>query len=201
MKRVLLVVLALSITVGTVAATKRLPAPVRDVVERALANERAAAARYDAYAARADQDGYAGAAALFRAQARAERTHAERFVSLLRSDGGTVPPEPAMTPRADATDDNMRAAASAERSERDGIYREAIEVCKLHDAADVAKIFDETRDTEVEHANLCNAAGRDMQSMKEPKVFYVCDRCGYTTDVKLPFCPACQHKQALAAVE
>ena len=201
MKRVLLVVLALSITVGTFAATKRLPAPVRDVVERALANERAAAARYDAYAARADQDGYAGAAALFRAQARAERTHAERFLSLLREDGGTIPPEPALAPRADATDDNLRAAASAERSERDGIYREAIEVCTLHEATDVAKIFDQTRDTEVEHANLCNSAARDLQSMKDAKVFYVCDRCGYTTDVKLPFCPACQHKQALAAVE
>jgi rubrerythrin len=37
--------------------------------------------------------------------------------------------------------------------------------------------------------------------MKEAKTFYVCDKCGYTTDVKLPFCPACQHKKALAAVE
>lgn len=201
MKRVLLVLLALSITVGTVAATKRLPAPVRDVVERALANERTAAARYEAYAAKADEDGYAGAAALFRAQARAERTHAERFLSLLRSDGGPIPPEPAVAPRTDATDDNLRAAALAERSERDGIYREAVDVCKLHDAADVAKIFDETRDTEVEHANLCNAAARDLQSMKDAKTFYVCGKCGYTTDVKLPYCPACQYKKAPEAVE
>ena len=201
MKRVLLVLLALSITVGTVAATKRLPAPVRDVVERALANEREAAARYDAYAAKADQDGYPGAAALFRAQARAERTHAERFLSLLRSDGGTIPPETAIAPSTGATDDNLRAAAFAERGERDGIYREAIDVCKLHEAADVAKIFDETRDTEVEHANLCNAAARDLQSMKNAKTFYVCGKCGYTTDVKLPYCPACQYKKAPEAVE
>ena len=201
MKRALLVFLALFITAGTVAATKRLPGPVRDVVERALANEWAAAARYDAYAAKADEDGYAGAAALFRAQARAERTHAERFLSILRADGGAIPPEPAIAPKADATDDNLRAAASAERSERDGIYREAIDVCTLHGAADVAKIFDETRDTEVEHANLCNAAARDLQSMKEPKVFYVCGRCGFTTDVKLRSCPGCQHKEAPAMVE
>jgi rubrerythrin len=201
MKRVLLVLLVLSITVGTVAATKRLPVPVRDVVERALENERVAAARYVAYAAKADEDGYPGAAALFRAQARAERTHAERFLSLLRSDGGAIPPEPATAPCVDAPDANLRAAASAERSERDGIYREAIDVCKLNNAADVAKIFDETRDTEVEHANLCNAATRDLQSMKTPKAFYVCGRCGYTTDVKLPFCPACQHKEAPATVE
>lgn len=201
MKRALLVLLALSITAGTVAATKRLPGPVRDVVERALANERAAAARYDAYAARADEDGYAGAAALFRAQALAERTHAERFLSVLRSDGDAVPPEPDIAPKADATDDNLRAAASTERSERDGIYLEAIEVCKLHGATDVAKIFDETRDTEVEHANLCSAAARDLPSMKAAKSFYVCGQCGYTTDVKLSFCPACLHKQALTAVE
>jgi rubrerythrin len=53
----------------------------------------------------------------------------------------------------------------------------------------------------VEHANLCSAASRDLDSMKEAKTFYVCGKCGYTTDVKLPFCPACQHKVAPAAVK
>ena len=81
------------------------------------------------------------------------------------------------------------------------MYREAIETCNLHSATEVAKLFDQTRDSEVEHANLCTTASRDLESMKEAKTFYVCGTCGYTTDVKLPFCPACQHKKAPAAVE
>jgi hypothetical protein len=35
----------------------------------------------------------------------------------------------------------------------------------------------------------------------EDRAFYVCGNCGYTTDVKLPFWPACQHKIAPQGVE
>lgn len=47
--------------------------------------------------------------------------------------------------------------------------------------------------------NLCHAASRDYDSMKSAKTYYVCGKCGYTTDISLPFCPACQRKEALKA--
>ena len=200
MKRALLILAALSIALGAIAATA-LPSQVRYVLQNALTNEREAVARYELFARKADEEGYRGAAALFRAQARAERTHAERFTALLRAHEIPFPPEQTFTPNAGTTADNLRAAAAAERSERDGTYHEAIEICNQHRAPDIAKVFDQTRDSEVEHANLCTAAARDLESMKQPKAFYVCSKCGYTTDVRLPFCPACSHKQAPAAVE
>ena len=200
MKRVPFILAMLSIAVAAFAATA-LPREVRSAVQNALTNEREAVARYELFARKADQEGYAGAAALFRAQAQAERTHAGRFAALLRSNGIPLPPEQAFTPDAGTTGDNLRAAADAERAERDGTYLEAIETCNLHGATDVAKVFDQTRDSEIEHANLCNAAARDLDSMKNAKTFYVCGKCGYTTDVKLSFCPACQHKQAPEPIE
>ncbi len=202
MKRTLMIIIALSsFAVATIAATKTLPHDVRTVLQRALANERETVARYEAFARKADEEGYRGAAALFRAQAQAERTHGERFATALRAHDITPPAEETVSPAVGTTADNLRNAASAERTERDGIYREAIETCNLHSATEIAKLFDQTRDSEVEHANLCTAAARDVEAMKEPKTYYVCGKCGYTTDVRLPFCPACQHKAQPAAVE
>ena len=201
MKRTLVVSALMSIALGAIAATNSLPREVRDAVQRALVKEREAVARYEVYARKADEEGYPGAAALFRAQARAERTHGERFAALLRAHDVAVPAEQTLSPVAGTTRDNLRNAAIAEKAEQDGEYREAIETCKLYNAAEVVKLFDQTRDSEVEHANLCTTAARDLESLKDAKTFYVCGKCGYTTDVKLPFCPACQHKVAPAAVD
>lgn len=201
MKRTLLVIALSSIALGTIAATNPLPREVREVLQRALVNEREAAARYEVFARKAQEEGYRGAAALFRAQAQAERTHGERFASVLRAHDVALPAEETFSPGAGSTAENLRSAAAAEKAERDGSYLEAIETCKLHGATEIAKLFDQTRDSEVEHANLCVAASRDLDSMKAAKTFYVCGKCGYTTDVKLPFCPACQHKVAPEAVE
>lgn len=201
MKRTLIVIALLSIALGTIAATNPLPREVREVLQRALVNEREAVARYELFARKADEEGYRGAAALFRAQAQAERTHGERFAAVLNAHGIALPSEQTFSPVAGKTGENLRNAAVAEKAEQDGGYREAIETCREHGAAEIAKLFDQTRDSEVEHANLCSAAARDLDSMKEAKTFYVCGKCGYTTDVKLPFCPACQHKVAPAAVD
>jgi rubrerythrin len=201
MKRWMVIASFLLIAAGALGATKSLAPAVREVLKHAVTSEREAAARYEVFARKADEEGYRGAAALFRAQAKAERTHGERFAALLRSYDVTPPAEDAFSPAAGSTRENLRWAAAAEKAEQDGSYREAIETCNLYDATDIAKIFDQTRDSEVEHGNLCTTAGRDLDSMKDGKTFYVCDKCGYTTDVSLPFCPSCQHKAALSKVE
>jgi rubrerythrin len=197
----LLVIVLVSIGLGTIAATTPLPRAVREALERALIRERETVARYELYARKADEEGFRGVAMLFRAQAQAERTHGERFAALLRAHDLPVPPEEAFSPDAGTTRENLAAATALERSEHDGAYREAVETCNLHGKPDIAKIFDQTRDTEVEHANLLNAAARSLDSPGAPKTYYVCGRCGYTTDVKLTFCPACQHKQAPVAIK
>ena len=200
MKRAFIVMFML-VAAAALAAGDALAPAVRDAIEDAIASEREAIARYEAYAAKAAEEGYAGAAALFRAQAQAERTHEARFVSLLEQSGVPVPPAAPQTPKVWSTGDNFRAAITAETAERDGTYRKAVETCREHGAEEVAKIFDQTRDSEVEHVNLCNAASRDLDSMKNAKTYYVCGKCGYTTDIGLPFCPACQRKEALKGIQ
>ncbi len=56
----------------------------------------------------------------------------------------------------------------------------------------MAKTFDETRDVEVEHANLAADALRNLSDMKTSHEYYICERCGYTTNVRLPLCPSCR---------
>src|SRR5688572_3540651 len=192
MKRVFFGLFALLLVVSAAVAAEGLRTEVRLIVEKALAGERDAIARYEAFAVKAEEEGYLGAASLFRAAARGEKAHANRFARILKQHGHTVPEAAGHHPLVGGTADNLRAAAAAEAAERDGMYREAVETCRLHKADDLAEIFDQTRDSEVEHNNLCQAAARNLDSMKQDKRYYVCSECGYTTDVKLPLCAACR---------
>ncbi|HUP49249.1 MAG TPA: ferritin family protein [Thermoanaerobaculia bacterium] len=195
MKRVFLLFTGLLVVISAAGAAQALRTEVRLVVEKALAGERDAIARYEAFAAKADEEGYPGAAALFRAQARAESVHSRRFAGVLRSHGHAVPEPNPHRPAVGSTGDNLRAAAAAEAAERDGIYRDAVETCRFHGAKELATMFDQTRDAEVEHGNLCMAAARNLPSMKQARTYYVCEGCGYTTDVRLPMCPSCRRNK------
>ena len=195
MKRVFFGFFAFLLVISAAVAAEGLRTEVRLIVEKALAGERDAIARYEAFAIKADEEGYPGAASLFRAAARGEKAHANRFARILKKHGHNVPEGAGHHPLVGDTADNLRAASAAEAAERDGIYREAVETCRLHKADDLAKMFDQTRDSEVEHNNLCLAAARNLESMKQDKRYYVCNECGYTTDVKLPLCAACRSKE------
>jgi rubrerythrin len=198
MRRTIFTLLCLLIATTAFSADKIMTAGVRSVLAKALANEREAVIRYEEFAAKAADEGYIGAAALFRAEARAEKIHAQRFAAALKERGIPVPPESSSyKPSVGSTLDNLRTAAVAENAERDGIYREAIDTCRRDGDTEMAKLFDETRDVEVEHANLSAAAARNPESMKQPKTYYVCRRCGYTTDIDLARCPDCQHDYGL----
>jgi rubrerythrin len=202
MKRFFLVSAILVMVSAAVAlAAQGLRYDVRVALEKAVANEREAVARYEAFAAKADLEGYPGAATLFRANARAEGIHAARFAAILKEHGHEVPAADPPAPAVNGTEDNLRVAASAEAGERDGMYKEAIEKCKLHNAMDIAEIFDTTRDAEVEHGNLCTAAARNLDALKNAKAYYVCGHCGYTTDVRLPLCPSCRKREPPEQIE
>lgn len=175
------------------------PMSMQRILTQALNGERTAVARYDAFAAKADADGYAGVAALFRACAKAERIHVARFTKLMTSREIPLPADE--TPKIDvrSTRSNLEDSVASEQAERDGAYLYAINAANdLQDTA-AAKLFDVTRDTEIEHANLMSAALRDLEKMRAPHHYYVCNACGYTTDVTLPLCPSCGNHAPPAA--
>lgn len=194
MKRSLVVFVAIAMVAGALqAAPKPCASTVRAALERALQNEREAAARYKIYASKATADGHGAVASLFRAAAYAEEIHVKRFQNAMEERGIDIPPAPAFEITAGETPSNIRAASSAETGERDGVYREALRACEAARDAEVKKIFDQTRDVEAEHANLFNAASRSLSS-KTAKTYYVCDRCGFTSDLDLQFCVLCRVK-------
>lgn len=186
MKRILFVACAVLLFTGAV------PFKVRHALDRAVENEREAAARYEAFAAKATEEGYPGAANLFRAAARAEMVHADRFATALKARNLPVPAPGEYQPHVGTTAENLSAAANSEIQERDGFYRDAIDDARDGGDAELAQIFDQTRDTEIEHSNLLLAASRNAEKLRTAKTFYVCDRCGYTTDVNLSMCVLCR---------
>jgi rubrerythrin len=189
MKRILIAIALMFLFTGSSKLTN--PAVTRSLLS-ALQNERAAALRYDAFAERAQDEGYLGAAALFRAEAKAERVHASRFETFLASRGITTPVSNPPNPTVGSTADNLRLAINAEKQERDDAYLAAYNEALRAGDSDAAKLFDTTRDAETEHLNLDSDASRNLSKMKEPRTYYVCPDCGYTTEVKLPFCPSCR---------
>ena len=192
MKRIMI---AIGVMVLFTASTKTTNVMVTRSLLMSLQNERAAAVRYDAFAVRATEEGYLGVAALFRAEAKAERVHASRFETFLESRGINVPAANPPAPAVNSTADNLRYAMSAEKQERDDSYLKAYNDAQAADDTEAAKLFDNTRDAETEHLNLDNDASRNLAQMKDAKSFYVCPLCGYTTEVKLSFCPCCRGQQ------
>ncbi len=203
MKPLIVVSILMFVALPLVAAADQpLPSDVRVTIEKAIANERQAVVRYNAFAEKAEQEGYPGAASLFRAMAQGENVHAKRFAEVLQAHGIAVPPESDnYKPMVGSTATNLRTAATNETAERDGMYRDAIIACEKSGDSATAKIFDQTRDVEVEHANLCTNASHNLESLKTAKTYYICDLCGYTTDVRLPLCPDCMHKDKVHPVE
>jgi rubrerythrin len=173
---------------------------VQKALTHAAIGERIAAARYDAFAARADADGYLGAAALFRACAKAEHIHATRFEKLLHDRGLPVPMNELPKFDVRTTQENLETAVSSEQAERDSSYLYAINVANEANDRDAASLFDVTRDTETEHANLEAEALRHLDRMRAPREYYVCDHCGYTTEVHLSLCPSCRNHDSPPAV-
>jgi len=192
MKRIMIALAVMFLFNGTTRMTNPM---VTRALLTALQNERAAEARYEAFAARATEEGYLGVATLFHAEARAERVHASRFEKFLASRGINAPVPNPPQPTVGSTSDNLRSALNAEKQERDDSYLAAFNEAQSAGDAEAAKLFDTTRDAETEHLNLDNDASRNLSKMKESKIYYVCPDCGYTTEVKLPFCPSCRGKE------
>jgi rubrerythrin len=190
-------ILAILFPLISLAAEPRTPFGVQKILTNAVIGERQAIARYNAYAAKADEEGYLGAASLFRACAKAESIHLRRFTALMIERNLAVPAEATVKVDVASTAENLENAFAAENAERDSTYLYAIRQANDdHDEA-VAKTFDETRDVEVEHANLCAGALRNLADMKTAREYYVCERCGYTTNVRLPLCPSCRDAHPL----
>jgi rubrerythrin len=176
-----------------VGASTATPSKTLDNLQAAYNGESNAQARYLAFAKKADADGLAPVASLFRAAARAEQIHAANHAKVIRELGG-VPKAQIDEPKVGATKENLDAAIQGESYERDTMYPDFIKVARAEGQKGALETFNFAKSAEAEHAKLYTVALETIGTAdgKAPVTYYVCTVCGFTT-TKLDFtkCPAC----------
>lgn len=147
----------------------------------AFAGESQANRKYLAFAAKADAEGYPGAAKLFRAAAEAETVHAH---SHLRALGGIK-----------STRENLEAAVSGETFEFEKMYPPMIEDAKAEENEKAERSFNFANKAEEGHAALFKKALESLQTGADAD-YYVCPVCGHAAEGEPPdICPICGAKK------
>ena len=161
-----------------------------DNLQTAFNGESNASARYQAFAQKAEAEGYGKVASLFRAAARAEEIHANNHAAVIRNLGAT-PTADVKTPEVKSTAENLQAAIKGESYERDAMYPEFLKQAREDGNRDAIRTFNFAREAEAEHAKLYTEASTNLATWKTTaQPFYVCPSCGYTTsDLNFNKCP------------
>ena len=149
-------------------------------LKAAFAGESQANRLYLAFAKKAEEEGLAQIAKLFKAAAEAETVHALNHLRVMGQVKSTL--------------DNLGTAVSGETYEFKKMYPEFIAEAKAEGNKQALVSFDYANKVEQIHANLYQKAIDALKNKKElPKVdYYVCPVCGNTFEGKTPdMCPIC----------
>ena len=162
-------------------------------MQSAFNGESNAHARYLAFAAQADKEGYGEVASLFRAAARAEEIHAANHAAVIKEMGGT-PNAKIETPSPKSTRENLEAAIKGESYERDTMYPDFLKQARADKNKEAVKSLNFAKTAEEEHAKLYTAALSGLDGLKNTKAvtYYVCPKCGFTArNLTFEKCPSC----------
>ena len=192
MKKLITLLCGLGISAPfAVGASEPVPAATLANLQAAYNGESNAHARYLTFATKADQEGYAGVASLFRAAARAEEIHAANHAVVIKKLGG-IPFSRLEKEDVKSTRENLGVAIKGETHERDQMYPSFIEQAKKDQNDDAIRTFKFALAAEAEHAKLYTDALNNIESMKAKTTFYVCPVCGFTTPkLASERCPTC----------
>jgi rubrerythrin len=161
---------------------KRLGTKTRQNLYDAFVGEAKAHVRLLAFARKAEEEGYAQIAKLFRAVAVAEEVHAGNH---LRVAGEAI---------LGSTEENLAFSFERETTINEVTYPQLIKEAEEEGEQAAVVSFSYARDVEEGHASLYKRAmGHLLQD--EDSDYYVCRVCGYTSDGVLPdVCPVCGAK-------
>jgi len=149
-------------------------------LKKAFQGESEAHFRNRAFAERAEKDGYAQIARLFRAMAEAEAVHSLNVLKLrdVVKD----------------TEANLERAFGTESYAKDEAYPQIIKEAEEEGDRTSALILSRARDVEERHASLYKKALDDLMSERTTD-YFVCTVCGYIAETAVPDeCPICQAK-------
>lgn len=163
-----------------------------DNLQAAYNGESNAAAKYAAFAKKADAEGYGAVASLFRAAAKAEQIHATAHAAVIKKMGAE-PKADVQAPEIKGTRENLQAAVKGETYERDTMYPEFLKQARAEGKGDAVRSLNHAKTAEAEHAKLYQQALDNLEQWKGgAREFYVCPVCGYTVgQVAGKKCPSC----------
>jgi rubrerythrin len=143
----------------------------------AFAGESQANRKYLAFAEKADREGHAQAAKLFRAAAHAETVHAHAHLRALKAIGDTTA--------------NLKEAIAGETHEFKNMYPGMIEAAREERHKAGERTFAYANEVEKTHAELYQKALDNLDNPTEAD-YYVCSVCGHTCENEAPEkCPVC----------
>lgn len=174
------------------AAVKTKPATLTNL-QAAYNGESNAHVRYLEFALKADAEGFAGVASLFRAAARAEEIHAHNHAAVIRRMG-LEPVAKIEKTQVRSTRENLMTAIEGESYERDVMYPEFIKIAEEEKNTAAIRTFNHALEAEAEHARLYADALATLNT-KQPKTTYiVCSVCGFTAEkLEGARCPVCNN--------
>ncbi len=157
-------------------------------LQNAFAGESQANRKYLAFAKKAEQEGYAQVAKLFRAAAAAETIHAHNH---LKAMSGIK-----------STKENLMTAITGESYEFQKMYPQMIDNARAEKQDFALRSFNMANEVEKVHAALYKKALENL-GKNTTTDYYVCTVCGYTVEGGAPDdCPVCRaKKQAFRRVE
>ena len=148
-------------------------------LKEAFAGESQANRKYLAFAKKAEEEGYANIARLFRSAAEAETIHALEHLKAMDGVGSTI--------------DNLKAAIDGETYEYTTMYPPMLQLAES-DNHKAKRMFNFAAKAEAVHAKLYQAAldslmqGKDLAETN----FYLCPVCGHIELGQPPeSCPIC----------
>lgn len=146
-------------------------------LELSFVGESQACIRYLAFAEKADKEGYAGAAKLFRAAAKAEMYHALSHFRALGAVAGTIA--------------NLTTALEGETYEFKKMYPAMVQDAVAENEMEARYSLEYAMSIEMMHAKMFKKALEDPNANAEA-VYYVCPVCGNTVlNQPPPKCPFC----------
>jgi len=147
----------------------------------AYVGEAKAALRLKVFADKAEKEGYAQIAKLFRVIAFSEEIHGTRALKLLKE--------------VKSTEENLAASFESEQKVAGVSYDNFIKLAEKEGNKAAVLHFSQSRDVEEVHAKLYKEAMNHLMEARET-TYFVCKVCGYVSDGVLPDeCPFCGAKK------
>lgn len=193
MKKLAFAAVIMFLVASLAVSAADVPKKTLDNLQAAFNGESNANAKYLAFAAKADEEGFGQVASLFRAAAKAEEVHAAKHATVIKKMGA-VPKADIQNPEVKSTKENLDAAIKGETYERDVMYPDFIKTAKAEKNMDALEAFNFAKTAEAEHAKFYNEDLQKLDSLKgkTKKTFFVCTVCGYTvTKIDFDKCPSC----------